>query len=73
MISHDIPEVLFATHAGDMVWVPYSGPALKEILRLVRRKDWEYTAEPHGFGSLLHCTRSPLGGEHEIPRPDRQL
>ena len=63
MLTDDIPEVIFDTEAGDMVWVPYTGRALRTILRLARRKGWDYLPEPHGFGTLLRCTTSPLGGE----------
>jgi hypothetical protein len=65
MLTDDIPEVIFDTEAGDMVWVPYTGRSLRTILRLARRKGWDYRPEPHGFGTLLHCTTSPLGGKNE--------
>lgn len=65
MLSDDIPESLTGTEPGDMVWLPYSGKALKRMLSAVRRMGWDYRAEPHGFGTLLHCTQSPLGAQEE--------
>ena len=63
MLTDDIPEVICATQAGDMVWVPYTGKSLSAILHLAYLRGWDYTPEPHGFGTLLHCTASPLGGQ----------
>lgn len=70
MLTSDLPQNLIGTERGDMIWLPYTGKSLETMLTLARRMGWEYAAEPHGFGTLLHCTDSPLGGEHEIPRPD---
>lgn len=62
MMIDDIPERVTATHVGDMIYLPYSGKSLRRILACVRRMGWEYRAEPHELGTLLHCTKSPLGG-----------
>lgn len=61
MLRDDLPPNLTATEPGDMIWLPYSGKALEAMLTAARRMGWEYDAEPHGFGTLLHCTQSPLG------------
>lgn len=62
MTEDDLPANLTASSKGDMIWLPYSGKTITQMLRLVRRMGWEYTTEPHGFGTLLHCTQSPLEG-----------
>ena len=62
MLNSDLPANLTATERGDMIWLPYSGKSLETMLTAARRMGWEYHAEPHGFGTLLHCTESPLGG-----------
>lgn len=64
MLTDDLPQKMLNTAPGDCVWVPFSGPTLTEMLRLARRKGWEYRPEPHGVGSLLTCTESPLGERH---------
>lgn len=63
MNHDDLPANMTACHSGDMVWLPYSGKSLDRMLRIARRIGWEYTTEPHGFGTLLHCTLSPLGAK----------
>ncbi len=60
MISADIPEKVTATAVGDSIWLPYTGASLSQILRIAQRMGWEYRQEPHGFGTLLTCTKSQL-------------
>ena len=60
MISTDIPDKVTATAVGDSIWLPYTGASLSQILRIAQRMGWEYSEEPHGFGTLLTCTMSPL-------------
>lgn len=60
MTTDDLPANLTATEAGDMIWLPYSGKSLERMLKQVRRMGWEYKTEPHGDGTLLHCTQSAL-------------
>lgn len=64
MLTDDIPEKLTGTCAGDCVWVPHSGAQLTRMLQVVQRLGWHYTQEPHGYGTLLTCITSPLGGSY---------
>lgn len=68
MLTDDLPEKLTGTAPGDMIWLPYTGKSLETMLTKARRMGWDYRTEPHGLGTLLHCTGSPLGQMKETAK-----